>query len=109
MSEKRYFGITTPLYYANDIPHIGHAYCTIAVDAIARFHRSLGEEVYFITGSDEHGQKINRAAEEVGKQPIDHANEMSNTLKNYGINLKSTMTVSCEQLRKNTTAMSKRL
>jgi len=76
MSEKRYFGITTPLYYANDIPHIGHAYCTIAVDAIARFHRSLGEEVYFITGSDEHGQKINRAAEEVGKQPIDHANEI---------------------------------
>ncbi len=76
MSDKRYFGITTPLYYANDIPHIGHAYCTIAVDAIARFHRSLGEEVYFVTGSDEHGQKIKKAADEVGKKPIDRANEI---------------------------------
>ena len=76
MDDKKYFGITTPLYYANDIPHIGHAYCTVAVDAIARFHRSLGEEVYFITGSDEHGMKIKQAAEDVGKKPIDRANEV---------------------------------
>lgn len=76
MTERKYFGITTPLYYANDIPHIGHAYCTVAVDAIARFHRSLGEEVWFITGSDEHGQKIKRASEALGKTPIERADEV---------------------------------
>lgn len=76
MNEKRYFGITTPLYYANDIPHIGHAYSTIVVDAIARFHRQIGEDVWFITGSDEHGLKIARAAEHAGKLPVDHATEI---------------------------------
>lgn len=76
MTDKRTFGITTPLYYVNDYPHIGHAYCTIAVDAIARFHRALGEEVRFITGSDEHGQKIKRAAEARNKKPIEIADEV---------------------------------
>ena len=76
MEDKKYFGITTPLYYANDIPHIGHAYSTIVVDSIARFHRQLGEEVQFITGSDEHGLKIFRAAQQAGKKPIERADEV---------------------------------
>jgi methionyl-tRNA synthetase len=65
------FYVTTPIYYVNDAPHIGHAYCTIAADAAARFHRLRGEEVRFLTGTDEHGQKVARAAEEHGKSPQD--------------------------------------
>jgi methionyl-tRNA synthetase len=56
------FYITTPLYYVNDVLHIGHAYCTVAVDVLARFRRLKGEEVFFLTGTDEHGQKIEQAA-----------------------------------------------
>jgi methionyl-tRNA synthetase len=56
------FYITTPLYYVNAAPHLGHSYTTIAADALARFHRQLGEDVYFLTGTDEHGQKIAQAA-----------------------------------------------
>jgi len=63
------FYITTPIYYANDAPHIGHAYCTINCDAIARWHRLLGEEVFFLTGTDEHGLKVQRAAEAQGLAP----------------------------------------
>lgn len=58
------FYITTPLYYVNAMPHIGHSYTNIAADALARFHRQQGEDVYFLTGTDEHGQKIARAAQE---------------------------------------------
>ena len=57
------FYITTPLYYVNDEPHIGHAYTTILADVISRFNRSLGKEVYFLTGTDEHGQKVQEASE----------------------------------------------
>lgn len=63
--EKKFY-LTTPLYYLNAAPHIGHSYTTIAADTLARFHRHLGEEVYFLTGTDEHGQKIARAAFEAG-------------------------------------------
>ena len=66
------FAITTPLYYANDVPHIGSAYPTIATDAIARFQRLRGYDVRFITGTDEHGQKIQRTAEELGRTPLEH-------------------------------------
>ncbi|WP_338430453.1 methionine--tRNA ligase [Synechococcus elongatus] len=66
------FALTTPLYYVNDVPHIGSAYTTIAADAIARFHRLQGDRVLMITGSDEHGQKIQRTAEKNGKPPQDH-------------------------------------
>lgn len=63
------FYITTPIYYVNDVPHIGHAYTTIAADVAARFHRALGVKTRFLTGTDEHGQKIARAAETGGKTP----------------------------------------
>lgn len=58
------FFVTTPIYYVNDKPHIGHAYTTIAADVLARFHRMNGEETFFLTGTDEHGSKVAQAAEE---------------------------------------------
>jgi methionyl-tRNA synthetase len=67
MSKKFY--ITTPIYYVNAHPHIGHAYTTIACDTIARRHRMLGDDTWFLTGTDEHGQKIERAAQAAGKTP----------------------------------------
>ena len=63
------FYITTPLYYVNGNPHIGHSYTNIACDTLARFRRLRGEEVLFATGTDEHGQKINQAAEAKGMEP----------------------------------------
>ena len=63
------FYITTPIYYVNASPHIGHAYTTIACDAIARRQRMMGADTFFLTGTDEHGQKIQRAAEAAGKSP----------------------------------------
>ena len=63
------FYITTPIYYVNDKPHIGHAYCTIAADVIARWHRLRGEEVFYLTGTDEHGEKVVLAAKNAGKTP----------------------------------------
>jgi methionyl-tRNA synthetase len=56
------FYVTTPIYYVNDVPHIGHAYTTSAADVAARFHRQLGDEVFFLTGTDEHGMKLEQAA-----------------------------------------------
>src|SRR3954471_16383616 len=75
MSKKFY--ITTPIYYVNARPHIGHAYTTIACDAIARRQRMLGAETYFLTGTDEHGQKIERAAQAAGKSPQQLTDEVS--------------------------------
>jgi methionyl-tRNA synthetase len=75
MSKKFY--ITTPIYYVNAHPHIGHAYTTIACDTIARRQRLLGSETFFLTGTDEHGQKIERAAQAAGKTPQQYANEIS--------------------------------
>ncbi len=63
------FYVTTPIYYVNDSPHIGHAYTTVAADVLARFHRMLGYDVLFATGTDEHGQKIQKAAESRGLSP----------------------------------------
>ena len=68
------FFVTTPIYYVNDVLHIGHAYTTIIADALARFNRLLGKEVFFMTGTDEHGQKIEKAAAEKGVAPIELAN-----------------------------------
>ena len=75
MSKKFY--ITTPIYYVNARPHIGHAYTTIACDAIARRQRMLGAETFFLTGTDEHGQKIERAAQAAGKTPQQLTDEVS--------------------------------
>ncbi|MBR6267303.1 MAG: methionine--tRNA ligase, partial [Selenomonadaceae bacterium] len=70
MNPKKTFYITTPIYYPSAKLHIGHAYCTTIADAIARFKRLAGYDVFFLTGSDEHGQKIQRTAEEQGTTPI---------------------------------------
>ena len=79
MSKKFY--ITTPIYYVNARPHIGHAYTTIACDTIARRHRMLGDDTWFLTGTDEHGQKIERAAQAAGKTPQQFADEVSNAFR----------------------------
>lgn len=70
------FYITTPIYYVNDIPHIGHAYTTIACDVISRYKRMKGYDVHFLTGTDEHGQKIQTAAETKGKTPQELVDEI---------------------------------
>jgi len=75
------FYITTPIYYVNDIPHIGHAYTTIAADILARYHRLKGEKVFFLTGTDEHGQKVQKAAFEKGLIPKEHADRMMENFK----------------------------
>lgn len=67
MKEKFY--VTTPIYYPNDVPHLGHAYTTIAADALARWNKLIGKEVFFLTGTDEHGKKIAQTAEKAGKTP----------------------------------------
>jgi len=68
-SSKKTFYVTTPIYYVNDVPHIGHAYTTIIADTLARFHKLAGRDVFFLTGTDEHGQKIEKAAAEKGLTP----------------------------------------
>ena len=67
--EKDTFYITTPIYYPSDKLHIGHTYCTVATDTLARYHRLKGEDVMFLTGTDEHGQKIEQKADEAGVTP----------------------------------------
>ncbi len=69
MKEKNRFYITTPIYYVNAEPHIGHAYTQITADVLARYHRMLGEDVFFLTGTDEHGNKIERASRDAGFGP----------------------------------------
>jgi hypothetical protein len=71
------FYVTTPIYYVNDAPHIGHAYTTITADALARWHRLTGDDVWFLTGTDEHGLKVQRAAESNSLSPIEHADRFS--------------------------------
>jgi methionyl-tRNA synthetase len=78
---KSLFYITTPIYYVNDIPHIGHAYTTIAADILSRYNRLKGKEVFFLTGTDEHGQKVQKAASEKGRTPKEHADIMVENFK----------------------------
>ncbi|WP_456450391.1 methionine--tRNA ligase [Hydrogenimonas sp.] len=73
--------ITTPIYYVNDVPHIGHAYTTIIADTLARYSRMVGYDVFFLTGTDEHGQKIEQAAKARGKSPQEYADEISARFK----------------------------
>lgn len=70
------FYITTPIYYPSDKLHIGNSYCTVAVDTMARYKRKRGYDVFFLTGTDEHGQKIERKAREAGKTPIQYVDEI---------------------------------
>lgn len=81
MSSKQPFYITTPIYYPSDNLHIGHAYCTTIADTIARYHRLLGKEVFFLTGSDEHGQKIQRKALEKGITPLEYVTPIVDNFK----------------------------
>ena len=76
MTEKKPFYITTPIYYPSAKLHIGHAYCTTIADSIARFKRLAGYDVFFLTGSDEHGQKIQQKAEEAGIRPIEYTDKI---------------------------------
>src|SRR5688572_12549870 len=76
MAGKDIFYVTTPIYYVNDVPHIGHAYTTVAADVLARWKRLNGHRVHFLTGTDEHGQKVARAAEEAGRTPKEHVDSI---------------------------------
>ena len=76
MSEKKKFYITTPIYYPSDKLHIGHAYCTVATDAMARYKRLCGYDVMFLTGTDEHGQKIEDKAAEAGVSPKEYVDKI---------------------------------
>jgi methionyl-tRNA synthetase len=82
------FYITTPIYYVNDIPHIGTAYCTIAADILARHERLQGRDVFFLTGTDEHGEKIETAASKAGKSPQEFTDEVSGIFKSTWSKLK---------------------
>ncbi|PIY96965.1 MAG: methionine--tRNA ligase [Candidatus Kerfeldbacteria bacterium CG_4_10_14_0_8_um_filter_42_10] len=81
MSTKSKYYITTPIYYVNDKPHIGHAYTTIAADVLARWHRLKGDEVFFLTGTDEHGAKVEESAKKAGKSPLELCDENSEKFK----------------------------
>ena len=75
------FYITTPIYYVNDKPHIGHAYTTLACDILARYHKLKNEDVYFLTGTDEHGQKVEKASIEDSSNPQTFSDKMSNNFR----------------------------
>jgi methionyl-tRNA synthetase len=77
MSAPNTFYITTPIYYVNDVPHIGHAYTTIAADVLARYRRLRGRDVFFLTGLDEHGQKVQQAAAKAGIDPQTHCDKLA--------------------------------
>ena len=78
---KKTYYITTPIYYPSAKLHIGHTYCTSVADTIARFKRLAGYDVRFLTGSDEHGQKIQRAAEAEGITPLEYTTNIVNGFK----------------------------
>jgi len=79
---KNTYYITTPIYYVNDLPHIGHAYTTLSCDILARFKRLDDFDVFFLTGTDEHGQKVETAANNKNVKPHDFVNEVSQNFKN---------------------------
>src|SRR6478736_6337174 len=79
MPSENSFYVTTPIYYVNDAPHIGHAYTTVAADVLARWHRQRGERTWFLTGTDEHGQKVMRTAEANGMTPQEWCDKLVET------------------------------
>ncbi|MEQ8166427.1 MAG: class I tRNA ligase family protein, partial [Alphaproteobacteria bacterium] len=81
MTGKPAYYITTPIYYVNDSPHIGHAYTSIASDVMARFKRLDGHDVFFLTGTDEHGQKVEQAAARAGVDPQTFADRVSQNFR----------------------------
>ena len=81
------FYVTTPIYYVNDVPHIGHAYTTILADVLARYRRGLGQDVFFLTGTDEHGQKAQDAAAKRGIPPQQHCDELQQRFRDAWVRL----------------------
>ena len=90
MTDKFY--LTTPIYYANDVPHIGHAYTTVAADTLARWYRLNRRDVFFLTGTDEHGAKIVQAAEKAGKSPREFVDYISSEFKKNWESTQNNMT-----------------
>jgi methionyl-tRNA synthetase len=88
MPEKRTFYITTPIYYVNDKPHIGHAYTTVACDTLARFMRLDGADVRFLTGTDEHGQKVEKSAAAAGLSPQAFTDKVSQNFRDLAVRMK---------------------
>jgi methionyl-tRNA synthetase len=86
-STEKLFYITTPIYYVNDIPHIGHAYTTIAADVSTRFKKLEGYKTFFLTGTDEHGQKVQQAAEKNGVSPKKHVDSLHKRFKDLWVRL----------------------
>ncbi len=84
---KKKFYVTTPIYYVNDVPHIGHAYTTIAADVVSRYKRLDGYEVFFLTGTDEHGQKVHQAAQQNGVDPQTHVDKLHQRFKDLWVRL----------------------
>src|SRR5579859_672998 len=80
-SSTETFFVTTPIYYVNDQPHIGHAYTTLAADVTARFHRLVGRKVFFLTGTDEHGQKVAQTAAQQGITPQELTDRVSQNFR----------------------------
>jgi methionyl-tRNA synthetase len=80
------FYVTTPIYYVNARPHLGHAYTTICADVINRYHRMITDACYFLTGTDEHGDKIMRAARKENISPRAYVDKISSLFKTYGRN-----------------------
>ena len=89
MSDGTPFYITTPIYYVNDAPHIGHAYTTVACDVLARSKRLDGYDVRFLTGTDEHGQKVEKAAEAAGEAPQPFTDRMSGNFRDLAETLRT--------------------
>ena len=73
--------ITTPIYYVNGLPHLGHAYTSITADVLARYNRLANKEVFFLTGTDEHGQKVEQSAAAANQTPIEFADKVSSTFR----------------------------
>jgi methionyl-tRNA synthetase len=84
MSGGEPYYLTTPIYYVNDSPHIGHAYTTVATDALARFMRLDGRDVFFLTGTDEHGQKVDKSARDAGEDPQKFCDRVSQNFRDMG-------------------------
>ena len=83
---KKFF-VTTPIYYVNDVPHIGHAYTTIAADVVSRYKKLQGYDVFFLTGTDEHGQKVHQAAKELGVDAQEHVDKLNCRFKELWVRL----------------------
>ena len=83
MQQDKTFYITTPIYYPSGQMHIGHTYTTVAADTMARFKKLTGYKTYFLTGTDEHGQKIERKAKEEGKHPQEYVDAIVEDTKNF--------------------------